>query len=300
MGVVVEGRGGAVGSVVAAEVAADDGGAIGGTVVVLAGPPSTWGHRDAPTVAAAVGQRDARVVDVPDCGWFGGIGSLLARVAVEEVGDPARAAEAHVAYGLPGGAGAWRDVGPTVRTAVVDAVLGGGEARVDGVRCPEAVAVGRRLAWFPRPVGPAHAVAVPGLEVDAVRDVPTVRTWAAVGSIRAEVLQAIAARPAEGRVGRWLRRRAARPVRGSTADLRWAVVAELRDDGGGVVRAWANGTDPVRLTGLLLAHAAAGVAAGDGTPTSVVDLAPPRATLDALADHGVLRWSVARPTPAHR
>jgi hypothetical protein len=271
-----------------------------GTVVVRATPPDAWAPRpDAVTVAPSISWQHRSRADVPDAGWFGGIGTLLGDVALDRADAP-RAL--HVAYGLLPQAGrAWRLLGPTTRTAALDAVLAGGPARVDGESTPEPFAVGRRLAWFPAPVGPAHAVAVPGHEVHALAGVPTVRTWVAAGSLRAEALQAFGRARPGGRLARLARRRAARPRSGTTEALRWAVVAEVRDGDDGVVRAWANGTDPTAATGGLLAVTAERIASGAAAGTdSVATVAPAGELLDTLADGGALRWSVAKPVPSSR
>lgn len=279
---------------------ADGSGHAGTVVLVRATPPDTWEPRtDAVTVAPAVSATRRSGSDVADAGWFGGIGTLLGAVALDRAERP-RAL--HVAYGLlPRADRAWRLLGPTARTAAIDAVLAGGPARVDGVSVPEPLAVGRRLAWFPSPVGPAHAVAVPGHEALSLTGAPTVRTWVAAGSLRAEALQAVGRVRPGGRAAGLVRRRASRPRRGPTEALRWAVVAEVRDGDDGVVRAWANGTDPVVATGALLGATAERLATGEhGGADSVVAVAPVGALLDTLANAGALRWSVARPVPSSR
>lgn len=262
---------------------------------------------DPVVIAPRLGPSSDARADVVDGGWFGGIGTLVAAAALARSDDPQAV---HVGYGLPGARRAWRAAGPALRREIVATALRDGEARVAGHAVPEPLAVGRRLAWFPRPVGPAHSVAVPGHEVAALTGVATVRTWLATGSLRAELLQALGRLSRSGAAAGMLHRRAARPVRTSSTTLRWAVVAEVRDGGdgrggqdGGVVRAWANGTDPVRATGALLAVAAlaASTAPPDGSrPGSVRDVAGTDVLLDQLADLGVLRWSVARPEPSSR
>ena len=308
MDVVVEGDG-PVAARARAWLGRDDGPAATGgrRVVVLATPQGTWPDHaatvdagEAVTVAPGIGAIAHDVVDVADAGWFGGIGVLLGAVAVDRATDPAAL---HVAYGtLPRPTTGWRAVGPSARLAALDALAGGGTARVEGEVNDEPLAVGRRLAWFPSPVGPAHAAAVPGAEAAVVAEplasIPTVRTWVAAGSVRSELLQALGRHSGPGRVGDALRRQAARPRRAEGERTRWAVVAEVRDGDGDVVRAWANGVDPVGVTGTLLAVAARAAATTDVRPRSVVELAPTGALLDQLADAGVLRWSVARPTPS--
>lgn len=257
----------------------------------------------APTVAAAVRQSSlARAAaDLPVAGWWGGLGTLLGRIALGEAED---AQELHAAYGLLGARTALRHASPTVRREIARAAMEPAEALVRGEVVPEPLGEGRRLAWFPAPVGPAHAVAVGGLEHATLRDVPTVRTWVAAGSLAAEALQAVGRRDPDSGVGAWLVDRAAARGGGpgATADARWAVVVEVRDHDGEVVRAWANGTDPVACTAVLLAGAADRArAVGTGVaPTSLLDLAPAGDLLDELADARALRWSVGRPTPSPR
>ena len=303
MDVVVEDTGGPVGRVVVewldrvGTTWSDAGGAAAAAVRVLTSPSPGWVTGDPGLqVAAAIPTSTAPRSAIADAGWFGGVGGLL---AARVVADEPAVDELHVAYGvLPGPGALWRAIGPSARAAVVTVARDGGTARVDGARRDEPVGVGRRLAWFPRPVGPAHAAAVPGHEADAVQGPATVRTWLAVGSLRSELLQAAAtALRRRGRPGDLLAARASRPRADSTASVRWAVVAEGRTAAGHVVRAWANGTDPVRATGALLGHTAATAASlsRDTTPPrSVVDLDAPGRTLDVLADADVLRWALGR------
>jgi hypothetical protein len=137
-------------------------------------------------------------------------------------------------------------------------------------------------------------------------DVPTVRTWLAAGSLAAEVLQAVGRRDPDHGLGGWLLDRAAAGGGGpgGTEELRWAVVVEVRDHDGAIVRAWANGTDPVACAAVLLTGAAARVGSGRagrrpaGRPGSLLDLGPAAGLLDELADARALRWSIGRPTPS--
>lgn len=271
-------------------------------VAVRATPADTWSTPlPVPTVAPALRQQDVHSPGaVTVAGFWGGIGSLLAAVACAQADDP-RAA--HVAYGFPGARRLVARLSPTVRGGLLRVATDPATARVEGEEVPEPLGEGRRLAWFPRPVGPAHAVAVGGLEVAAALPVPTMRTWVAAGSLAAEGLQALGRRRPDSGVGAWLDRRAAAGGGGATAtsDLRWAVVAEVLDGDGAIVRAWANGTDPVRAAGDLVVEAALRVAAAgvpdDGTVVGLGDVA---GQLDALADQRTLRWSVSRPEPSRR
>lgn len=266
-----------------------------------------WGTGPVPVTGVPVVGASLRPVDpaagvLPSAGWFGGIGTLLAArgMAAAAEDQDVEVTEVHVAYAvLPGIVRAWSSLPPGLRGEVVDVLLGGtGSARRDGMPVPEPVAEARRLAWFPRPVGPWHAVAVPGIEA-SVLDVPTVQTWLAFGSLGAEALQAVGrADPTRG-LGRLVHRRLARPGKADGGSVRWAVVAEVRSEDGTVHRAWANGTDPVLAAGELVAASALAAVAHPGA-AGLLDLGPPERLLDGLADADVLRWSVARPTPSVR
>jgi hypothetical protein len=256
---------------------------------------------DVPAAGAALrlGQAGADTVTAPRvaaAGWFGGVGTLLAARGAEVVPD---AVEVHVAYALlPSARRAWGTFPPGLRRAVIELLLGGpGTARRDGEPGEEAVGEGRRLAWFPRPVGPWHAAAVPGVEAAALPGVATVRTWLAIGSLAAEGLQALGRLDPDAGLGARLVRRAESRGGAGTDALRWAVVAEVRGADGAVHRAWANGTDPLATAAGLLARSAVRTATVTGPVDGVAGLAPPATQLDALADAGLLRWSVARPEP---
>lgn len=298
LGRAVVARAGALGDTV---VTADDS-VTGVDVLVRASPPATWQRAGVPSIAPAVRQADAAgaPVDVAAAGWWGGLGTLLAGVAVAEADDP-RAL--HVAYGLPGTRRALARASATLRRQLLAAATEDAAARVDGEVVAEPLGEGRRLAWFPQPVGPAHAVAVGGLEQHAPLAVPTVRTWFAAGAMTAELLQAVGRLRTDRGIGAWLDRRMAEGGSAEgTADVRWAVVVEARDGDGTVVRAWANGTDPVAAAADLLvlgARRLSGLAVPPASGT-VLDLGPPGALLDDLADLRTLRWSVSRPAPSAR
>jgi hypothetical protein len=104
---------------------------------------------------------------------------------------------------------------------------------------------------------------------------------------------------------RLLQRRAGRtravPGDAALAARRWGCVVEVTD-GDRLVRAWAYGHDPVRLTGELgalvtmrLARAGAGASLDRPRPgiVAVSQVAPARAVLDELAVRTDLRWSRA-------
>lgn len=307
----IRGSGGVLGRAVAARAAAlevsvvalgrDDEPTL--DALVWATPADAWRPTPGvPSIAPAVRQADTeRPVDVPAGGFWGGIGTLLAGVATEEAASPT---EVHVAYGFPGARRVLTRASGTLRTALLRAAVDEGTARIDGERASEPLGQGRRLAWFPAPVGPAHAVAVAGLEHLAPITVPTVRTWLAAGSMGAELLQAVGRLEVDRGLGRWLHRRAATGGGGpaATEDVRWAVVVEALDRDGTIVRAWANGTDPVAAAADLLVLGAQRLAGTAVPPPSgtLLDLGPPEELLDRLADLRTLRWSVSRPEPSRR
>lgn len=271
-------------------------------VVIRATPPSAWRQPlGVPSVAPAVRQGDAEAAaEVTVAGFWGGLGCLLAGVAVDEA---VAARAVHVAYGFPGARRLFSRVSPTLRRTLVRAATEPAVARVEGRQVPEPLGEGRRLAWFPQPVGPAHAIAVGGLEQRALLGVPSVRTWLAAGSMTAELLQAVGRWDVGRGPGVWLDRRAQQHGGGpgDTADVRWAVVVEVLDADGAIVRAWANGTDPVRAAADLLLEAATRlVEHGPPGDATVLGLGDPQAQLDAVADLRTLRWSVSRPEPSRR
>jgi short subunit dehydrogenase-like uncharacterized protein len=252
-------------------------------------------------LADDIGRRTgARLVAGAGLRWA--VGDLLAAVAAEQVDVPT---ELHVAYTSGGGRA---HPTPGERRSELAALGQEGSALEDGRPVPEPPGGRRRLAWFPRPVGPAHAAAVPGGEAVTVpRHLPSVRTvhtYEAMAGWRAELLQARAnlARTRRGR--RWLARRHAAdrrpPGRAELAEQRWGCVAEVTDSVT-LGRAWAYGHDPVQLTARLAVAFAVRLATGRGTPgeggpLAPSQLAPPRALLDELADVGALRWSRTRTT----
>lgn len=269
--------------------------------VDLAGeqPFLRWAYQERDTPARAAG-----ITAVPGAGLEFLVGDLLAQIAAEAVPAPIAV---HVTYAvrsrglIPGSSrGTRRSI----------AVLLGrpGLALQDGDLVDELLGETRRLAWFPRPLGPSHAAGVPGGEVLTVpRHVPgvrTVRTYVAVPGWQAELLQLT------GNATRWapLRRVATAVLeRGSEGpssdrrrDTRWACVAEVAGSNDEVARAWAYGTDVYRFAAvsavvvaeaILEGRAATGVA-----PPALVGV--PQDLLDRLAARSDLLWSVARAAPA--
>lgn len=245
--------------------------------------------------------RTRRVTVVPGAGFQHLIGDVLAHLAATAVDAPT---EVHVAYALPD-RGSPLAVASAGRRSSVAAELGSqGVALEHGAHVEELPGEARRLAWFPRPIGPAHAAAIPAGEAISVpRHVPgieVVRTYLAVAGWRAELLQATAnaARWAPARrrlVARLTRRRApVGPARRAT--LRWACVAETRG-ADGVARAWAYGHDPYRATAVA-ASSVAGVVLDGRAPAGVLapaEVAAPGELLDGIAAVTDLRWSISRP-----
>ncbi len=251
-----------------------------------------WTHALATDLGRGSG---ARLVGGAGLRWA--VGDLLAGVAAEQVTAPEAV---HVAY-TAGGGGARRT--PGERRAALAALGQEGVALEDGRPVPEPPGGRRRLAWFPRPVGPAHAAAVPGGEAVTVpRHLPGVRTvhsYEAMAGWRAELLQARGNLARTGLGRRWLARRLAEERRSARpdelAEQRWGCVAEVTG-GRTLGRAWAYGHDPVQVTARLavaialrLAVSTAGV--GEGGPLAPSELVRPGLLLDELADDGAWRWS---------
>lgn len=259
----------------------------------------TWLHEVLGPTARASG---ARVVGGAGLRWA--VGDLLVAVAA---GELERVSEVHVAYT----AGARREIlSPGEQRARLAGLGAPAVARVGGRRQPEPPGAARRLAWFPRPVGPSHAAGVPGGEALTVPlhrpEVRTVRTYEAVSGWRAELLQAEANLAGTAWGYRFLSRRLApgRTVPGSAASAtrRWGTVVEVTD-GTTLVRAWAYGHDPIQVTAELGALLAVRLAApaedgptGSRTTGAVAasQVSAPSVALDHLAVRTDLRWSVSR------
>jgi short subunit dehydrogenase-like uncharacterized protein len=244
---------------------------------------------------------EAGVTLVPAGGFQAVVGDLLASVAAGAVGRPE---QVHVAYDLGHG---WIRSSPGTTRAVRSLLDQPGLVYEHGAIVTELPAETRRLAWFPRPVGPSHAAAVPGAEALTVpRHLPgidTVRTYLAMSTWRAEALQALAGAVRWGPVGRRLTtaldRRAETPLdRVAARAQRWACVAEVvgpRE----VSRAWANGHDVAGVAAtaavLVLEAVLRGHVDVGAVPPSLV--AVPSDLLDDLSARTGARWAVARPTP---
>lgn len=246
------------------------------------------------------------VTAVPAAGFDFVPGDLLAAVAARDLTDPS---EVHVTYGVLGAHGILGGLVPGLSAGTretVASMLGRSSlAYVDGHLTEEQVAEARRLAWFPRPLGPRHAAGYPGAEPLSVpRHVPgldVVRTYLALPTMLAEGVQLAgnAARwePARRVLSRVVRTQREGPTAEQRHDTRWAVVAEARG-AEGVVRAWANGRDVYGFTAESMAHLAESLASGDVICRGVVApamVADPASTLDALAARAGIRWAVIRP-----
>lgn len=240
------------------------------------------------------------------------MGLALAEVAAA---GRTRVTDVHICYAFPDPGGVRALVAGDDPAAALGAPL---RALVAGAPHEEWPAETRRLAWFPRPLGPRHAICAPGAEPTLASSVLpsalTVRTYLAMPGWRAEAAQALARLAARDRVRSWLARRLDRPV--PVEAPRWACVVEVAGPDG-VVRAWANGRDP-RGVAVAVTAAATHAAAGGGGPPACGDevgvagggaggapvvVAPPALVgaeplLDHLAATVGLRWSVIRPDPA--
>lgn len=252
---------------------------------------------------AGVRASDAGSAIVAGAGFQHLLGDTLAHLAGTAT-VPVR--EIHVAYTLPDRGGLLADASLGRRRSAARELSAPALALVDGELRSEPIGEQRRLAWFPRPVGPAHAASVPGGEALSVpRHVPgvdTVRTYVALTGWRSELLQFT------GNLARFeaarerLTRRIARvrPPMGEQrrAAIRWAAVAEANGQDG-VARAWAYGRDPYRLTaaGALACVELLRDAACPSGLISPAELCPPAELLDRLTVRTDLRWSISRPDP---
>lgn len=240
---------------------------------------------------------------LPGAGFASVIGDALVVMASQRVVEPTRA---DVTTYVPARRSLLAGATPRERADLLHALLAPMSVLLDGRVVDERIAEDRRLAWFPRPVGPHHAAAVPGTHWRTLpRVVPslrTVRTGLALRSSSAELLQALGNAVRFGRVAHAVRRRAARPGRDrGTADERWAVVVEVGAPGGTVARAWAYGHDRHALTAEAVALLAPRVATADATPLAVpvgpTEVMAAEPLLDALAAATDLRWSVTDVDP---
>ncbi|MGM0618022.1 MAG: hypothetical protein ACQEUI_07755 [Actinomycetota bacterium] len=237
----------------------------------------------------------ARILGGAGLRWA--VGDLLSALAAEPVPDPQ---EVHVAYTS---GGSRRHLTPGERRAAVAGLALQGSALEAGRVEPEPPGGRRRLAWFPRPVGPSHAAAVPGGEALTVprhlRSVRTVHTYQAMPGWRAELLQARSSVASSATGRRWLQRRLARQRRvagaAAWADEPWGCVAEVAGDRR-LGRAWAYGRAPVGISAEIAVELALRLSATTrerlaGGAVAPSEVAVPGALLDAVADRSGLRWS---------
>lgn len=258
----------------------------------------------APTEASLAALADAVLGPAPvvaGAGFAGAIGDALAVVAAGSLVGPDRV---DVTVYVPSRRSLLAGATPRERSELLAAVTTPMAVLADGEVVTERIAEARRLAWFPRPVGPHHAAATPGPHwrtlPDALPGVRTVRSALALRSSSAEVLQGLGNLSRLGAVEGWVRRRAARPGpdRG-TAGERWAVVVEVATAGGDLVRGWAYGHDRHDLTAHVAAVLAPRVGTADasphGRPVGATAVMPPDELLDELAARTDLRWSVTEP-----
>jgi short subunit dehydrogenase-like uncharacterized protein len=245
--------------------------------------------------------RRAGVTALPGAGFPTVPLDLLAHLAY---GAVTGGEDLHLAVTAPNRGGLRAAAGPGARRAIAGMLGQPVTAWVDGRAEREPLGEARRLAWFPRPVGPAHAAGIPAVASVSVPrhcpDVRTVRTYLALSSARAEALQLAgnAARwePARRRLQRWARGRGGEPTARRRDEVTWAAVAETQGVEG-VARAWANGRDPAALTAVGLVALAEQVVVGSA-PAGVLapaEVEDPGELLDLLAARGDLRWSITRP-----
>ena len=237
---------------------------------------------------------------IPACGFDSVPGDLLSAVAADTVEAPA---QVHVSY-LVRGRGIMLSEG--TRRTVGELLPGGGVAYRDGELVEEGFAERRRLAWFPKPVGPHHAAGFPGCEPLMVpRHVPSVRdvgTYFALPSALAEAGQFTARlarfEPVQDVVRRLLTLGPQHPSESTREGTRWGCVAEVRGEDGRIGRAWAYGHDIYGFTAEMMALAAERLAAGDSRSVGAsapAEVFPAAEVLDELAVVTDLRWSVREP-----
>ncbi len=232
---------------------------------------------------------------VASCGLHG-LGDVVAEHALAHA---ARPAVAHVAWAFPDRGGLLRLMTPGQRSVLADDLARPVVAWEDGARREEHPAETRLLAWFPRPLSAQHVGGVPGLEPELLRArhpaLRDVRTSVAMRSMTSELIQFLGRRVvtsdrARARIAERIRRR--KDV-GDAArrQLRWAVVVEVVDEDGSLVRTWASGRDPVGVTSAMLVIAAA--RASHAPPKGIVGpggLGDPAAILDGVGELAGIHW----------
>jgi hypothetical protein len=228
---------------------------------------------------------------------YAGIGAILATTSLAAV----MGEHVHVAHAFPDGRlTPWS---PAVRAELARGFGAPMPAWRDARPVDEATGEVRRLAWFARPLGPHHAAAVAGLDAltvplahPAVREV---RTYLAVGTMQAELLQAAATLTRWPPAARRIRRRIAGSGAPRDPEARWAIVAESAGPGG-IARAWAYGRDPQTVGARLAGELAVRLAVEpppDGGLLPIPTVARPADLLDRLSDTTSTRWQLKRPEP---
>ncbi len=229
------------------------------------------------------------------------LGDALAVVAARRLRTPTRV---DATVWVPSRRSLLAGATPRERADLLGAVAEPLTVLVEGQARTERIAEPRRLAWFPRPVGPHHAVTTPGTHwrtlPQVVPSVHTVRSAVALRSAAAELLQGLGNLARTGWGRRVLDRVADRPGRDrGTAEERWALVVEVADDDGTLVRGWAYGRDRHDVTARIAATLAPRVATADANPArrpvGAIELCDPQELLDGLAAVTDLRWSVTEP-----
>ncbi len=247
--------------------------------------------------------RTAGISAVPAGGFDFLPGDLLAGLAGQAVAEPS---EIHIAYIVPSSGGLLRVASAGTRRTAATMLDRPGVVLDRGELIEEGLAEARRLAWFPRPVGPHHAAGIPGGEAISVpRHVPgvgTVRTYLAIPGWQAEAIQVLGSAvrwgPLRRRVTAVLERGSGGPSAERRRATRWGCVAEARGRDG-VARAWAYGHDLYGLTATAMVVVGEALLAG-GVERGVIPpalVAAPGELLDRIAARSDLRWSVARPDP---
>lgn len=262
----------------------------------------SWAYQERDPAARA-----AAITAVPAAGFEAVVGDVLARVAAEAVAPGGGAPdEIHVCHLLRGGGRGLAGLSAGTRRTAAGQLGRHGVAVERGEVVEELPGEARRLAWFPKPVGPSHAVGWPGPEPITVPRhlpaVPTVRSFLAVPGWQAELFQAACSaarwKPARAALTRVLHRGPEGPSPRRRAATRWAAVAEAARQAS-LARAWAYGTDIYGLSAVAAVMVAEAVLAG-GVPAGVVPpaaLRRPQLLLDELAARSDLMWSVVRPAP---
>lgn len=259
-----------------------------------------WAFERWGAVAAAQG-----VTVVPAAAFDFVPGDLLGHVAAAAVPHPS---QIHVAY-LAQAPGGLLGVGSAgTRTTVASQLGSRVQSVVDGRLQDEVFMAERRLAWFPRPVGPHHAAGTGGAEPLTIpRHVPgldVVRTYTALPSWQAEgaqLLGAVARRSSA--VGRLVQRVAGMGPEGPSLQARQATrmacVAEAATAGPEptVARGWMSGRDVYGFTAVSLVLLAERILGGTAPPGVIAPAEVDAATglLDELAARVDVQWSIITP-----